>query len=750
MRGTHEPRRRSIGPAMILAFAVLAAPGPGLAQDAETARMASFIDSLLAQMTIEEKLGQLAQYSGQTLQTGPEMPPGGEEDVRAGRIGSFLNIYGAEATRAFQRIAVEESRLGIPLLFAHDVIHGFRTIFPIPVAEAAAWNPEAAERSARVAAVEATAHGLHWTFAPMVDLARDPRWGRIVEGAGEDPYLASVLAAARVRGFQGTDLRDPSTLLACVKHFAAYGAAEGGRDYNVADISERTLREMYLPPYKAAVDAGAATVMAAFNEIAGVPAHADRRLLQDVLREEWGFDGMVVSDWTGVLELIAHGVAADRVEAGRLALKAGVDMDMISGIYGRDLPEVVREGRLDEALVDAAVRRVLEAKYRLGLFDDPYRYSDPAREQALTLTPEHRALAREIAQQSIVLLKNDGVLPLSKDVGTLAVIGPLADDGVTSLGGWAGAGRAEDAVTVLDGIRQAVSSGTRVLHVRGTDVTGTDTSGIAEAVAAARQADAVVLVLGETVEMSSEAGSRAKLDLPGVQQQLVEAIHATGKPVIALLMTGRPLTVTWLDEHVPAVVQTWHLGVEMGNAVADILFGDVNPSGKLPVTFPRHVGQVPLYYNHKRTGRPADEAQRYTSKYVDLPFTPLYPFGYGLSYTTFEYANLRISPQVIHPAGTVTVQADVTNTGSRAGDEIVQLYIRDEVASVTRPVKELRGFERITLQPGETKTVTFTLGPEDLSFLDLHLEHVVEPGFFQVFVGPNSTEGLEGRFEVIE
>lgn len=750
MRGTHEPRRRSIGPAMILAFAVLAAPGPGLAQDAETARMASFIDSLLAQMTIEEKLGQLAQYSGQTLQTGPEMPPGGEEDVRAGRIGSFLNIYGAEATRAFQRIAVEESRLGIPLLFAHDVIHGFRTIFPIPVAEAAAWNPEAAERSARVAAVEATAHGLHWTFAPMVDLARDPRWGRIVEGAGEDPYLASVLAAARVRGFQGTDLRDPSTLLACVKHFAAYGAAEGGRDYNVADISERTLREMYLPPYKAAVDAGAATVMAAFNEIAGVPAHADRRLLQDVLREEWGFDGMVVSDWTGVLELIAHGVAADRVEAGRLALKAGVDMDMISGIYGRDLPEVVREGRLDEALVDAAVRRVLEAKYRLGLFDDPYRYSDPAREQALTLTPEHRALAREIAQQSIVLLKNDGVLPLSKDVGTLAVIGPLADDGVTSLGGWAGAGRAEDAVTVLDGIRQAVSSGTRVLHVRGTDVTGTDTSGIAEADAAARQADAVVLVLGETVEMSSEAGSRAKLDLPGVQQQLVEAIHATGKPVIALLMTGRPLTVTWLDEHVPAVVQTWHLGVEMGNAVADILFGDVNPSGKLPVTFPRHVGQVPLYYNHKRTGRPADEAQRYTSKYVDLPFTPLYPFGYGLSYTTFEYANLRISPQVIHPAGTVTVQADVTNTGSRAGDEIVQLYIRDEVASVTRPVKELRGFERITLQPGETKTVTFTLGPEDLSFLDLHLEHVVEPGFFQVFVGPNSTEGLEGRFEVIE
>lgn len=750
MRGTHEPRRRSIGPAMILAFAVLAAPGPGLAQDAETARMASFIDSLLAQMTIEEKLGQLAQYSGQTLQTGPEMPPGGEEDVRAGRIGSFLNIYGAEATRAFQRIAVEESRLGIPLLFAHDVIHGFRTIFPIPVAEAAAWNPEADERSARVAAVEATAHGLHWTFAPMVDLARDPRWGRIVEGAGEDPYLASVLAAARVRGFQGTDLRDPSTLLACVKHFAAYGAAEGGRDYNVADISERTLREMYLPPYKAAVDAGAATVMAAFNEIAGVPAHADRRLLQDVLREEWGFDGMVVSDWTGVLELIAHGVAADRVEAGRLALKAGVDMDMISGIYGRDLPEVVREGRLDEALVDAAVRRVLEAKYRLGLFDDPYRYSDPAREQALTLTPEHRALAREIAQQSIVLLKNDGVLPLSKDVGTLAVIGPLADDGVTSLGGWAGAGRAEDAVTVLDGIRQAVSSGTRVLHVRGTDVTGTDTSGIAEAVAAARQADAVVLVLGETVEMSSEAGSRATLDLPGVQQQLVEAIHATGKPVIALLMTGRPLTVTWLDEHVPAVVQTWHLGVEMGNAVADILFGDVNPSGKLPVTFPRHVGQVPLYYNHKRTGRPADEAQRYTSKYVDLPFTPLYPFGYGLSYTTFEYANLRISPQVIHPAGTVTVQADVTNTGSRAGDEIVQLYIRDEVASVTRPVKELRGFERITLQPGETKTVTFTLGPEDLSFLDIHLEHVVEPGFFQVFVGPNSTEGLEGRFEVIE
>jgi len=714
-----------------------------------TARAGEVVESLLARMTLEEKVGQLTQWRGQWSDTGPLVPEGGEADVRAGAVGSFLGVYGAGYTRELQRIAVEESRLGVPLLFAHDVIHGFRTIFPVPLAEASSWNPEAVERASRIAAVEAAAHGLHWTFAPMVDLARDPRWGRIVEGAGEDPYLGAAMAAARVRGFQGDDLAAPDTLLATAKHFAAYGGAEGGRDYDTVDVSERTLREIYLPPFHAAVEAGAGSVMAAFNEIAGVPMHAHRELIEGVLRGEWGFDGVVISDYTGIAELIPHGVAATPEEAGILALEAGVDVDMVSGIYLRDLPAAVRAGRLPESEVDEAVRRLLRAKEALGLFDDPYRYCDPAREAAVTLTPEHRAAARELARQSMVLLKNDGgLLPLRRDLPTLAVIGPLADAPRVMLGGWAAAGREEDAVSVLEGIRRSVAPGTRVLHEPGAGVEATDASGFAAAVAAAEQADAVVLVLGEHHDLSAEAHNRSTLELPGVQLRLAQRLHAAGKPTVAVLVNGRPLSIGWLDEHVPAILEAWFLGVEMGPAVADVLFGDANPSGKLPVTFPRTVGQVPIYYNHKNTGRPPDPDNEYTSKYLDVPWTPLYPFGHGLSYTTFGYGEPRLDRPSIAAGESLTVSVTVTNTGRRAGTEVVQLYVRDDVASVTRPVQELRGFRRVDLQPGESRTVTFTLGPDDLALWDRAMRRVVEPGTFTVFAGGSSAETREATFTV--
>jgi beta-glucosidase len=702
-------------------------------------------------MTLEEKLGQLTQRPGAWSNTGPTAPEGGEADIAAGRIGSFLGVYGADETRRLQRVAVEESRLGIPLLFAYDVIHGFRTIFPVPLGSASTFDPEAVERAARIAAVEAGAAGLHWTFAPMVDIARDPRWGRIVEGTGEDPYLGSMMAAARVRGFQGDDLAATSTVLATAKHFAAYGGAEGGRDYNVVDVSERTLREVYLPPFRAAVDAGVGSIMASFNEVGGVPMHANGRLMNDVLRGEWGFDGLVVSDYTGVMELMPHGVAANPEEAGILAIEAGVDVDMVSNIYLDDLPEAVRAGRLSEDVVDEAVRRVLRAKIALGLFDDPYRYSDAERERSMTLTSEHVQFARSLARESIVLLKNDnGVLPLSKDVGTLAVIGVLADSQRVMLGGWAGAGREEDAVTILDGLRGAVGEGTRVLYARGADVMSDDTTGFAEAVAAARQAEVVVMVLGEDHDMSAEARNRTSLDLPGVQQRLAERVVAAGRPVVVVLTNGRPLAIPWLDEHVPAIVEAWFLGVQMGPAVADVLFGDHNPSGKLPVTFPRTVGQVPIYYDHKNTGRPPDPDDRYTSKYIGTPWTPLYPFGHGLHYTRFTYGTPEVSAEVIGPGDSLTVRVTVTNAGERAGTEIVQLYVRDDAASVTRPVRQLKGFRRVELAPGASREVVFQIGPDDLAFWNLDMERVVEPGDFTVFVGGSSTATQEARFTVEE
>ncbi|HJS35743.1 MAG TPA: beta-glucosidase BglX [Pseudoxanthomonas sp.] len=733
--------------ATLLASTAAARP-PVYATPAEKA----FVDALLAKMTVEEKLGQLNQPPGVGNNTGPAAMAGSEDQIRRGEIGSYLGTQGAMLTCRLQRIAVEQSRLGIPLLFGYDVIHGHRTVFPVPLGESASFDPVEVQHAARVAATEASAHGIHWTYAPMVDISRDPRWGRVVEGAGEDPYLGSVLAAARVRGFQGDDLRAPDAVLATAKHFVAYGAAEAGRDYNVADISERTLHELYLPPFKAAVDAGAQSIMAAFNEIAGVPMHAHQPLIEDLLREQWGWEGLLVSDYTGVMELMPHGVAADREQAGSLGLRAGVDVDMVSQIYLKDLPAAVKAGRVPMAQLDASVRRVLNAKYRLGLFDDPYRSctDDGARERALTLTPEHRADARRMAQKSLVLLENDNqVLPLAKSVRTLAVIGPLADHRRAMLGNWAVAGREEDAVTPLEGLKAALGDGTRLVVAKGAEIDSQDTRGFADAVAAAKQADAVVMFLGEHPDMSAEANNRTSLDLPGVQEQLALAVAATGKPVVVVLLNGRPLSIGGLKGKVPAILEAWFPGIEGGHAIADVLFGDVNPSAKLPITFPHNVGQVPIYYAHKNTGRPPRTEEKYTSKYLDVPWTPLYAFGHGLSYTTFRYDAPVVSSATLKPdALEQRVSVRVTNTGKRAGDEVVQLYVRDDVASVTRPVKQLRGFQRVSLQPGESKTLTFTLGFDDLAMYDARMQQVVEPGTFTVFVGGSSDRTQQAEFRV--
>lgn len=755
MTRTKNIRTRAVLAGFLLSALVAPAAWADPPRPATTAGDAAaeqaFVDALLAKMTLAEKLGQLNQPPGVNNNTGPSAMAGSEDQVRRGEIGSWLGTQGAELTCRLQRISVEESRLGIPLLFAYDVIHGMRTIFPVPLGESSSFDPESAQESARIAAIEATAHGVHWTYAPMVDVARDPRWGRIVEGAGEDPYLGSILAAARVRGFQGDDLAAPDTMLATAKHFVAYGAAQGGRDYDVADIPERTLHEVYLPPFKAAIDAGAQSVMASFNEVAGVPMHAHKGLIEGLLRDRWRWDGVLVSDYTGVLELMQHGIAATREDAGRLALQAGVDVDMVSNIYLEDLPAAVTAGRVPMAEVDASVRRVLNAKYRLGLFDDPYRYcKDGARQAAMTLTPEHRAAARRIARKSMVLLENEGdVLPLSKSIRTLAVVGPLADEPWGMLGNWVGIGRPEDAVTPLKALRAAFDGRMRLVVAEGADLNSQDTSRIDAAVRAAREADAVLMFLGEHPEMSAEANNRSSLDLPGVQQQLALAVAATGKPVVAVLLNGRPLSIGALQGRVPAILEAWFPGVEGGNALVDVLFGDANPSGKLPVTFPRNVGQVPIYHAHRNTGRPPREGEKYTSKYIDVPWTPQYPFGHGLSYTTFRYDAPRVAKaKLAHGDPRQQVSVRVTNTGKRAGTEVVQLYLRDDVASVTRPVRELRGFRRVELQPGESHTVTFELGFDDLSMLDAGMRRVLEPGTFTVFTGGSSATDQQAKFEV--
>ncbi|HUP44698.1 MAG TPA: beta-glucosidase BglX [Thermoanaerobaculia bacterium] len=686
------------------------------------------VEALLARMTLEEKLGQLIQFT-------PGRPDT-RELVANGSAGCIFNLGGAAQLNELQRIAVEQSRLKIPLLFAHDVIHGFRTIFPIPPGIASTWDPSSAELTARVAAREASASGVRWTFAPMVDIARDPRWGRVAEGAGEDPVLGSAMAAAYVRGYQGKDLSAPDSILACAKHFVAYGAAEAGRDYNTTDLSERTLREIYFPPFKAAVDAGVWTIMTAFNAVNGVPATASRWLMTGVLRDEWGFRGFVDSDYEAIEQLIPHGVAGSPQEAALKSITAGVDMDMIDMSY-LTLAEAVRDGRLAPEVVDESVRRVLRAKFALGLFDRPY--ADEKREKAMVLAAEHVAAARRIAQKSIVLLKNEGgLLPLSKSGGALAVVGPLADSREDMLGSWHAHGKPEEAVALLEAIRAKLGANREVIYAKGTDVLEGTAEGIAEAVAAANKAAVVLLVLGEQGKMSGEANSRAFLDLPGRQQELLEAVMATGKPVALVVMSGRPLTIPWAAERVPAIVWPWFPGTQGGHALADVLFGDVNPSAKLPITFPRSVGQIPIYYNHLPTGRPEDPEKKYTSKYIDSPNDPLYPFGYGLSYTTFRYTDLRVTNE---GAG-VKVSANVTNSGTRAGDEVVQLYVNDPVATTSRPVRELKGFRRVSLAPGQSRRVEFTLTPADLQiWVDGGWKF--EPGTFRVWIGDQ-----EGKFDL--
>jgi beta-glucosidase len=694
-------------------------------------------------MTLAEKLGQLQQLDGEA---NGNFRPEHVEMVKKGLLGSTLNVRGAQRTNQLQRIAVTESRLKIPLIFGFDVIHGYRTIFPIPLGEAASWDPAAVERAASIAAAEARAAGVHWTFAPMVDIARDPRWGRIAEGSGEDPYLGSLMARARVRGFQGSDFSAKDKVVACAKHWVAYGAAEAGRDYNTTDVSERSLREVYFPPFKAAVDAGVGTFMSAFNDLNGVPSSANPFTLTDVLRGEWKFDGFVVSDYTSVEELIKHGVAADGAEAAREALSAGVDMEMVSRLYNKHASELIKERKLSQQTIDEAVRRILRIKFRLGLFDRPY--VDEALERTAIFNSASVAAAREIAARSMVLLKNDhDVLPLDKNVRSIALIGPLADSRQDMLGSWTGDGKAEDAVTLLQGLKSKVPQ-TRINYAKGCDIGCDKPDGFEEALRAARESDVTVIAVGESAEMSGEAASRSSLDLPGRQLELVKAVQATGKPTIVVLMNGRPLTINWLAENTPAILETWFAGTQAGNAIADVLFGDVNPGGKLPATFPRSVGQIPLYYNHKNTGRPPDANNKYTSKYLDVAWTPLFPFGYGLSYTQFKITNLQLSAERIPLNGKLTVSVDVENTGKRVGDEVVQLYIRDTSASVTRPVKELKGFQRITLQPGEKKRVEFLLTAEQLGFWDRQMRFTVEPGEFQVMVGSSSEDVIEKSFEV--
>ena len=733
----------------LLPFLLLAAshclaadPAPRILQ------VESRVDELLARMTLQEKVGQLQQ-----LDSVPDVWRVRDEHrglIPHGLVGSFLNVRGAKFINEAQRLAVEQSRLKIPLLFGFDVIHGYRTIFPIPLGEASSWDPAAVERAARIAAAEAAATGLKWTFAPMVDIARDPRWGRISEGSGEDPYLGAAMARARVRGFQGTDPSASDRVLACAKHWVAYGAAEGGRDYNSADLSEQTLRTIYFPPFRAALDAGAGSFMSSFNTINGVPASANPFTLTQVLRKEWHFDGLMVSDYESVKELLNHGIAADSADAARQALMAGIDMEMVSRLFADHLPAQVEQGAVPLNVLDEAVRRVLRTKFRLGLFERPY--ADEALEAKVVGAREHRVAAREIAARSMVLLKNDqGILPIKPQVRSIAVLGPLADDSDAPLSHWRGDGRVEDVVTLLAGIkvRSSQRSGMTITHAKGCEIDGGSTEGIAEGVRLARQAELAIVAVGEASAMSGEAASRSSLDLPGYQLDLIQAIQATGTPTVVILYNGRPLTIGWVAEHVPAILEAWLPGTEGGNAIADLLFGDVNPGAKLPVTFPRVVGQVPLYYNHLNTGRPLQAGNRYTSKYLDVPTGPLFAFGHGLSYTRFQLANLKLSMRQITPEGRLTVSLEVQNTGDRAGDEVVQLYIRDLVASVARPVKELAGFVRVRLQAGETRRVQFELGPERLGLYNRQLQFVVEPGEFLVFVGTSSVGGLEDRFAVV-
>jgi beta-glucosidase len=707
------------------------------------------VDSVLALMTLEEKLGQLTLYTSDWDVTGPSMKPEYREEIRAGRCGNIFNAHTVEYNRGLQKIAVEETRLGIPLLFGYDVVHGHRTIFPIPLAEACSWNPELMQRSAELSAKEAAASGLSWTFAPVVDISRDPRWGRVSEGFGEDPYLSGCIAEARVKGFQGSDLADSNTLAACIKHFAAYGAPVAGKDYNTVDMSEISLRQDYLPPYRKGVEAGAATVMASFNDLFGVPATASKYLLTDILRGEWGFTGLVVSDYDGVKQLQNHGVAEDSMRAGELAISAGVDMDMQSGIYSGFLPRSLKEGKIDIETIDAAVRRVLRLKFMLGLFDDPYRYLDKEREAAVVYSDEIMKHALVSARESVVLLKNENengrkILPLSNPA-KIGVIGPMADDQLDMLGSWHAAGDETKVVTLLEGLKKKFTN-SEILYGKGCDFYSDDKSGFREALDIAGRSDVIILAIGEDQEHSGEAASRSIIDIPGVQEELAMALINTGKPVVVLIMAERPLTFPELNEKAQTVIYAWHLGTRGGDALADILSGAYNPSAKLVMSIPRNVGQVPVYYNTKSTGRPYDRFYKFTTKYIDVENGPLYPFGYGLSYTSFEYGNIELSDTVMGINDTIKVSVSVKNTGSFDGEEIVQLYIRDLVASLTRPVKELKAFKKVLLLRGDEATVQFKITIEDLKFINGNLDYVAEPGDFKVMVGPDSERLKEAVF----
>ncbi len=717
------------------------------------------VDSVLNLMTLEEKIGQMNQYNGFWDVTGP-VPSAGDaakkyEHLKKGWVGSMLNVRGVENVRKVQKIAVEESRLGIPLIIGFDVIHGYETQSPIPLAESASWDLEAIKKSAKMAAKEAAAAGINWTFAPMVDISRDARWGRVMEGAGEDPYLGSQIGVARVNGFQGEDLTDPFTIAACAKHFAAYGFAESGKDYNTADVGLSTLYNTILPPFKSAHEAGVKTFMNSFNELNGIPATGDKFLQRDILKGEWNYEGFVVSDWGSIMEMIAHGYAKDKNHAAELAANAGSDMDMESYAYVNELAFLVKEGKVSEEVITDAARRILKVKFELGLFDDPYKYCNVEREKEVIGSKEMHDAALDMAKKSIVLLKNDNnVLPLKKNGQKIALIGALASDKNSPLGNWRLAAKDDSAVSVLEGMK--AYDGNELNYAEGATLylgktnfpselvlNTTDRSKFQEAINIAKKADVVVMVLGEVGYQSGEARSRANLDLPGLQQELLETIFKVNKNIVLVLNNGRPLTITWADENIPAIVEAWQLGSQAGNAVAQVLYGDYNPSGKLPMTFPRSVGQVPIYYNYKNTGRPGPKKEVFWSHYQDESNKPLYPFGYGLSYTSFEYKNLNTKVE----SGKIKVSVDVTNTGSYKGKEVVQLYIRDLVASVTRPVRELKGFELVEFNPSETKTVTFDLSNDELGFYNNQREFVVEPGDFEIFVGGSSDTTLKNTVE---
>lgn len=704
------------------------------------------VDSVLNKMNLDEKIGQLTLFTSDWDVTGPTIRKGYADDIRSGKCGNIFNAHTADYNRKLQEIAMKETRMKIPLLFGYDVIHGYKTIFPTPLGESASWDMAVIERSARIAAEEAAAAGLHWTYAPMLDISRDPRWGRCIEGAGEDVYLGSLIGAARTRGFQGK-IGSTSSLAACAKHFAAYGAAQAGRDYHTVDISEISLWETYLPPFKACVDAGALSFMTSFNEINGVPSTANRQLLTDILRKKWGFKGFIVTDYTSINEMVNHGNVADDKDAGEKSINAGVDMDMQGAVFYNHLKKSLAEGKVNIQTVDDAVRRILRVKFQLGLFDDPYKFSNTEREKKVVFSKENRDAARDAARKSMVLLKNDNAtLPLSKNIKSIAVVGPLADSKIDLMGSWTGAGDGNACVSLLEGIKAAAPSA-NILHAKGCDLENVfpamnhpmmSTDGFAEALKIANQADVVVVAVGERGWMTGEAACRADINLPGVQKELVLELIKTGKPVVVVLINGRPLTFPEIADKAPAILETWFSGTEGGNAIADVLFGDYNPSGKLTMTFPRSVGQVPLFYCQKNTGRPFDANNKYSSKYMDIANTPQYPFGFGLSYTTFAYENMGVNRSSFGFNDKLEVSVAVKNTGERDGEEVVQLYVRDLVGSITRPLKELKGFKKVFLKKGETQTVSFTLTADDLAFYHPNLEKKAEAGEFDIMIGGSS------------